>query len=126
MAVAIAIARDHDAPSFVARAELLLSDPKIASTLRPFHALARQERNVAIPMIERDSKLVSQIGAKSMAAFLAQIRRRGLRASRVVIVSDAEPPKVDNPHLEAHREERRLFRDAIAAPTRAAGIKPFF
>src|SRR5215472_14507822 len=126
MAVAIAISIKRESPSFAARAELLLSDPKMPSTLRPFHALARQPRHAALPMVERDSNLVREIGAQSIHAFVEQLRERNLRASRAVIVSDGEPRKVDNPHLEAHREERRLFREAIAEPTRAAGIIPIF
>ncbi len=126
MAVAIAISADRESPIFAARAELLLSDPKVPSSLRPLHALARQPMEIARPIIERDTKLVLEAAAESVRRFVSQLGDRGWRASGAAIVSDGEPPKIDNPHLEAHRDERRLFREAIASATRNHGIESIF
>jgi|SRR5215475_1688030 len=127
IAVAIAVNPDGPTPSFAGRAQLLLSDPKIASTLRPFHAMARLPREKAQPMVERDEAIVRRAASTSMRSFVSQLTAAGMHPLCAAIVSDGDPEmRVSNAHLEAHALERRLFREATASAARECGIQAVF
>ena len=126
MAVAIAIGNDHFSPSFVGRAELMLSDPRKPSTMRPYHWLARMAREAAEPLVARDVATVHQAASKSVRAFVERLRKAKAVLRSATIVSDGDPPKIGNPHLQAHADERRLFREATAAALDECGIDSIF
>src|SRR5262249_47329343 len=69
-AVAIAIRGGLATPSYAGRAEMMLSDPKFQSTLRPFHAMARLPFGKALPMVKRDEALVRKAASKSVSSFI--------------------------------------------------------
>ncbi len=121
-AVAIALAGSRHSPAFAGRALLLLSDPKVPSTLRPFHALARLPREEAESLVKRDVAVVRKAAARSVRAFARRLLDAGARVSRLAIVSDSDPQEIDNSHLRAHADERRLFRESIASAARDLGI----
>ena len=125
-AVAIAICGDRATPAYVGRAELLLSDPKFPSTLRPFHAIARLRLEKALPMVQRDETLVRKAATTSMSSFIERLRKSKMSPRHAAIVSDDEPAQIGNPHLKAHAEERRLFREATASAARDLGIDSIF
>jgi hypothetical protein len=126
MAVAIAIGGDHFSPSFVKRAELMLSDPRKPSTMRPYHSLARMAREAAEPLVARDVAMVHQAASKSVRAFIERLREAKVLLRSAAIVSDRDPPKIGNPHLQAHADERRLFCEATAAAWDECGIGSIF
>jgi hypothetical protein len=125
-AVAIAIRGDLATPSYAGRAELMLSDPKFPSTLRPFHAMARLPLGKALPMVKRDEALVRKAASKSVSSFIEGLRKSKMSPRNVAIVSDDEPAQIGNPHLKAHADERRLFREATASAARELGIDSIF
>src|SRR5262249_16382407 len=108
------------------RAELMLSDPKVPSTLRPFHAMARFAPEKALPMVRRDEKLVREATSKSMSSFIASLRKAKVYPGCAAIVSDDEPAQIGNPHFKAHPHERCLFREAAASAAREHGIESLF
>jgi hypothetical protein len=125
-AIAIALRGDDAAPSYAGRAELMLSDPKLPSTLRPFHAMARLPLKEALPMVKRDEELVRKAASNSMSRFVEELRKAKVNPRWAAIVSDDEPARISNPHLKAHEEERRLFREAAASAAAENGIKSLF
>jgi len=125
-AVAIAVYGDEPEPSYAGRRELLLCDPKVPSTLRPFHAMARLPAERALPMVKRDEMLVRDAASKSVSTFIEDLRKAKASPRRAAIVSDDEPAQIGNPHLQAHADERRLLREAVASAARDHGIESLF
>src|SRR5262245_49343135 len=125
-AVAIAIYGDEPEPSYAGRGELILCDPKVPSTLRPFHAMARLPVEEALPMVKRDEMLVREAASKSMSSFIEDLSKAKASPRRAAIVSDDEPAQIGNPHLQAHADERRLLREAVASAARSHGIESLF
>jgi hypothetical protein len=126
VAIAVAVTGETEYPVFAGRTELLLSDPRIASTLRPFHAMARLPLKEAIPLAKRDEGLVRAAAIRSMSTFIAQLEKANSHPRHAAIVSDREPASISNSHLKAHSDERRLFRDATATAARRHGVRCTF
>jgi hypothetical protein len=88
--------------------------------------LARLLLEKALPVVKRDETLVREATSKSVAAFVESVRKAKVNPRFAAIVSDAEPAHIGNPHLKAHADERRLFREATASAMRELGIESLF
>ena len=123
-AVLIALCGPPEAPRLVSRAEVDLTDAKVADSKQPFHvglevAGARGERAV-----ERACQAARRAGATSLSAVFARTAARGFRLVGATVISDSatDPASIGNPHMRAHAAEGALFRDICCDAANAHGL----
>jgi hypothetical protein len=123
-AVLLALSGPADAPRLVTRAEVDLTDPKVADSKQPFHlgleiTGVRGERAV-----ERACQAARRAGAASLSSEFERTEARGVRLAAATVVSDSatDPASIGNLHMRAHASEGQLFRDICCDAADAYGL----
>ncbi len=113
-ASAVLIAGDPGGIRFLARARLLLSDPKVPKSTQPYHR--------GFGALQKDARILRRLTGVVRASALSSLRdcvreneARGHRPRAVALVvgSTIDPERIGNEHIRAHAEEARLFRTAL-------------
>jgi hypothetical protein len=114
-AIAVALARGNSAPTFLARWEISLCDPRNPATRQPYHGvmdLAWIDAQVAAGAIE---SRIENIAIEALSALLSEVVSRGCRVGSVGVVGspDRDLARIGNSHIRAHAAEGILFRRVL-------------
>lgn len=122
-AIVVALAGPASAPMPLTRAIIELSDPSEEATKQPYHAgfgTAQQDSEV----IARLVAIIERCARRSIDRLLADERLFGRTypSAAIVVGSVIDPDKLGNPHIRAHANEGRLFREVLKEALRSHGI----
>ncbi|HXF96891.1 MAG TPA: hypothetical protein VNI61_12400 [Gemmatimonadales bacterium] len=124
-AVAVLLRGPARAPVLLDCRPVALSDPRRPEQRQPFHSAleihgARGAREAA-----RLAQEVRRHASRSLARLLRAYRRNGARplGVGVVVGSLVDPRTIANPHIRAHAEEGRLFREVTVAAAHKARLR---
>lgn len=93
-----------------------LSDPGVPAARQPYHASTGLAREPDSPELLRLIASIESYARGALASLLDGVSRseRRLRGAGIVVGSDIDPARIGNPHVRAHANEGRLFRNVVA------------
>jgi len=111
-AIAVVLAGDADAPSFVWRGSLSLVDPTMPATAGPYHEVMELPWNEALVAVQ---PLVAAIEAAATRAIRDVIAssKVPIRAAGIVGSPPRNLARIGNEHIRAHAAEGVLFRQVL-------------
>ena len=123
-AVLLALGGPVDAPQLVSRAEVNLTDPKLADSKQPFHVGLELAGERGTRAVERACQAARRAGAASLTEAFERAEARGFRLTGATVVSDSatDPKSIGNLHMRAHAAEGQLFRDICCEAANAYGL----
>ena len=106
------------------RRVILLSDPKVAASRQPYHAIMRASPRARRQLERRLVAIVAGAARRSIRELLTHYRSAGFKPRRagLVVGSAIDPAKIGNDHIRAHALEGRLFRTALAEALGSIGL----
>jgi hypothetical protein len=120
-ATAVLVAGPVRAPRVVDRRTIALSDPAVAASRQPYHAVMGARAPDAARVEATLRGVVARVTRRSMGALIAEYRAAGHVVRRVALVvgSMIDPARIGNDHIRAHALEGQLFRTALEGAVRA-------
>jgi hypothetical protein len=124
-AIAIALNIDNSPPTYLARWEVALHDPRVPGTSQPHHEvmeLAWESAKSAVQPLERQ---IENVATEAVAKFVNELRANGFALGGVGIVGspDRNLERIGNPHIRAHAAEGILFRRVLEVAACNQGLK---
>jgi len=123
-AAAVAVGGTRSRPSVLLQVSLQMSEPGNSSTRQPYHRSMGVLETDPDTIAERRDQ-VRRAARASVAAFLAEASREGVRPLAAVVVGSAgtDPDSISNPHIRAHALEGQLFTNTLVEVIRRAGAE---
>jgi hypothetical protein len=115
---AIVIVLD-DEQRFVARREIALVDPRVPETAEPHHAVMHLPWRDAQLAVKPFEEAIVRVADDELRKLVDEF---GIDCVGVAGAPDRDPGKVGNEHIRAHSAEGMLFRQAVEAAARHAGL----
>ena len=125
-ALLVVVAGSVDAPRLLERSQLPLLP---AGVMAPYHAAEALEAGAARRSVRRSIAIAHRLAASGIAAAMQRILAGGHAvAGGAVLVGTGMPDwsteEIIAVHLRMHQAEGELFREALVAGARAAGVEP--
>jgi hypothetical protein len=123
-AMAILLAGPSAAARLVTRQRLELTDPSVAGSSQPYHAVmgaaAADKRDVEARLCQ----VVRDATSKALARMIAAARDSAHEVHRIglVVGSKIDPKRIANEHIRAHALEGQLFRTALTEAAEAIDL----
>jgi hypothetical protein len=126
-AVQIALAGPVRAPAVIERRRVELVDPAVPGAAQPYHAARTLSLGEAESWLGRCREATLLLAAQAIQEAAGGLRRQGYRAVACGLLDSSARPlpalaAVLASHALVHTAEGELFRDALAAAARAAGL----
>lgn len=123
-ATAIVLSGAADSPTILQRRTVELSDPAVAGSRQPYHAVLGAPAQKAAELEQRLCEAVRSAAKQSLDRLVADVRQRNtLRRAGLVVGSVIDPSKIANEHIRAHALEGQLFRMALVDAADAHGLQ---
>ena len=123
-AILLALGGSAQSPRFVLRAEVDLTDPKLADSKQPFHVGLEIAGAPGERAVEHACQAARRAGGAALADTFERTDARGVRLAAATVISDSatDPASIASPHMRAHAAEGRLFRDICCDAANAYGL----
>jgi len=120
-AFAIAIGATSGGYRALARAEVVLADPRSMDTVHPYHLEMDGDPVGAAAAAKRARK----VGAAALKRLFDSVSAQERVESVSVVVNTHTPPeRISSPHMRAHGKEGWLFREICENAAETYGIEP--
>lgn len=123
-AAAVLVAGPPRAPRVLDHRTIALSDPAIAASRQPYHAVMGARAADAAQLEAMLCGVVTRVTRESVGTLLAEYRAAGHAVHRVALVvgSLIDPAHIGNDHIRAHALEGQLFRNALERAVRSRRV----
>jgi len=114
-AIAVALKREHSAPAYLARWEVMLHDPHVPATGQPHHHVMELPWSDAQSEVRPIEQRIENIAVEVLTGLLAELQSRGFTVHGVGVVGSPDRilEKIGNRHMRAHAAEGILFRRVL-------------
>ena len=109
--------RDVSNPQVLKKGELVITDPKVAATFEPYHAVLDIPWERAKTAVRKTAAIVEARATKSLSSLVRQVASDNVEVWGVGIVGapDRNLDAIGGPHIRAHAAEGLLFRQVLDA-----------
>jgi hypothetical protein len=123
-AVSVVLCGPTDAPQFIKRTELVLTDPRVPATFQPYHEVMELPWNESQIRVKPFVRAIEKVAVKALAQLIHELRSEGLEVVGVGIAgsADRDLSKIGNFHIRAHAAEGLLFRHALEFAAQAINL----
>ena len=123
-AIAVVLRGPADAPQFVRRIELVLSDPRTPATCQPYHEVMELPWNQSQIKVKPLVHKIERVAASALRELIGELQSDGLTVISVGIAgsADRDLSRIGNPHIRAHAAEGVLFRQVLESAAKANGL----
>jgi hypothetical protein len=123
-AIAVVLCGPTEAPQFIKRTELVLTDPRVPATFQPYHEVMELSWNESQIRVKPFVRAIEKVAAKALAQLIHELRSEGLEVVRVGIAgsADRDLSKIGNFHIRAHAAEGLLFRHVLEFAAQANNL----
>ena len=121
-ATAVLVTGSAAEPSVVVRRRLELFDPSHPASKAPYHLGLEKPGPEGEAQVRRACDAARGATLRTMSGFVEDCGGVEVVGVGVVGGSDADPARLGNPHVRAHAEEGKLYREALLDGARALGL----
>lgn len=123
-AIAVVLAGPVASPQVIERREIQLWDPKTPDSFQPWHAVLGKPGQEVRLIVRRLTTTVRELSIQAVRDLVRELRERGFepKAVGIVVSSLTDPATVKNPHMHAHAQEGRLFREVLQAAAETCSL----
>ena len=121
-ATAVLVTGTPAEPSIVARQRLELFDPVIPASKAPYHLGLERPGPEGEAAVRRACDAARGATLRALQGLLNELGAVELVGVGLVVGSVGDPARLGNPHVRAHAEEGRLYREALAAGANTLGL----
>lgn len=124
-AVAVILAGTRRAPRIVLRHEIDLADMWVPESRHPYHQELGNRVTNGEQARRRGCEAARAAARRVIRRLVDEMRSHGFapHGAAVVVASLGEPARIGGAHARAHAEERRLYREAVAAALDSCGLR---
>ncbi|MDX6712194.1 MAG: hypothetical protein QOH96_3210 [Blastocatellia bacterium] len=123
-AIAVVLCGPTDAPEFIKRTELVLTDPRVPATFQPYHEVMELPWNESQIRVKPFVRAIEKVAIKALAQLVHQLRSEDLEVVGVGIAgsADRDLSKIGSFHIRAHAAEGLLFRRVLEIAAQANNL----
>ena len=124
-AICVVLGGSSSAPIVVKKFEMRLTDPKVAATFQPYHAVMELPWTESQQAVRKSVKAIEAVARKAMAQLVKELKAQNMKVAGVGTVGspDRDLSRIGNFHIRAHAAEGVLFRRVLELAAEANGLR---